>query len=398
MTSTAADRGAGTGVPAPAGQRATGASSARSPGLAEVLRHLGSGATLELPRALDGDPPTVTVVVPCYNYGHFLPAAVASVLGQDGVAADVVVVDDASPDGSVEVARALARSDARVTVVAHERNRGHIATYNDGLERVTGELCVLMSADDRLAPGALARAAALLRHHPEVGLVYGEAVEFTDEPPAVAGEARAWALWSGASWFERRARAGTNLIKSPEVVVRSSVQRQVGGYRAELPHSGDLDMWLRVASVSDVARVVGPAQAFYRVHAANMHTAVFERDSARSMVVDLEQRMLAFDHAAQFAQGQLAEADRLKAVARASLAEEALTLAARAHWWGHEAVWPVGDLRTFAAGADPTSGRGPAARRLSRAVRFGRRVNTLDELGDRLRERRAAALARRAGV
>ncbi len=70
--------------------------------------------------------PTVSVVVPCYRYGHFLPAAVASVLDQDGVDVDVIVVDDASTDGSADVARGLAAADGRVRVlVAHDERGPH---------------------------------------------------------------------------------------------------------------------------------------------------------------------------------------------------------------------------------------------------------------------------------
>src|SRR5689334_2494944 len=70
--------------------------------------------------------PTVSVVIPCYNYGRYLPDAVASALDQTGVDVDVLVVDDASTDGSAEVALELAREDERVDVLLHEENRGHI--------------------------------------------------------------------------------------------------------------------------------------------------------------------------------------------------------------------------------------------------------------------------------
>ena len=368
------------------------------PGALVRVRHLGSGARLERPKPLIGPRPTVSVVVPCYNYGHFLPDAVASVLDQDGVDADVIIVDDASPDGSAAIAQGLASRDPRVRLVAHARNKGHIATYNDGLELVAGEFCVLMSADDRLAPGALQRAASLMRHHPEVGLVYGTAVDFVEVPPAVRGSMHAWALWSGAEWFEMRAKAGTNVIRSPEVVLRSSVQQAIGGYRQELPHSGDLEMWLRAASMAGIARIVGGAQAFYRVHAQNMHNAVFERLSARGMLVDLEQRRLAFEFGVQCARGRLADADRLGALARKTLATEALMLASRAYWWGHQGDWPVDALQQFATDVDPGSSHSPAARVLGRAVRFGRRRNVADELTDRLREDLAAARSRWAGI
>ena len=96
--------------------------------------------------------PSVTVVVPCYNYGHYLPRALATVLEQPGVDVDAIVIDDASPDGSGAVVRELAAGDERIRAIVHERNCGHIATYNEGLEQATGDYVVLMSADDALAP------------------------------------------------------------------------------------------------------------------------------------------------------------------------------------------------------------------------------------------------------
>ena len=65
--------------------------------------------------------PTVSVVVPCYNYGRFLSDCVHSVLAQQGVDVDVLIIDDASPDGSASVAEAVAAGDDRVRVIRHVR-------------------------------------------------------------------------------------------------------------------------------------------------------------------------------------------------------------------------------------------------------------------------------------
>lgn len=337
-------------------------------------------------------------MVPCYNYGHYLPTAVNSILEQPGVQAEVIIVDDASPDGSVQVAHALAARDQRVRVVEHVKNRGHIATYNDGLEQVSGEFSVLMSADDRLAPGSLSRAVDLMRSRPDVGMVYGAAVDFTDEPPEVGTRPDAWAVWTGADWYRTRVRAGTNVIRSPEVVLRSSVQRRIGGYDPALPHTGDLEMWLRAASVSAIGRVAGSAQAFYRVHATNMHTATFERDSANGMMVDLEQRLAAFDAADGFARGRLAGVDTLTSTAHQTLAAEALTLAARAHWWGHTELWPVEQLEEFALRTDPGAPASRAFHVLERSRRRGRAAMLASEIADRLRCDRAERRRVRLGL
>src|SRR5579875_4019698 len=78
--------------------------------------------------------PTVTVLVPCYNYGRYLEICVGSVLAQQGVAVDVLIIDDASSDNTAEIADRLAASDTRVRVIHHLENRGHIETYNEGID------------------------------------------------------------------------------------------------------------------------------------------------------------------------------------------------------------------------------------------------------------------------
>ena len=109
----------------------------------------------------------VDVLVPCYKYGHLLRDCVQSVLAHPGVDVRVLILDDASPDSTPEVAAQLVREDGRVSCRRHAVNVGHIETYNEGLAWATGEYTLLLSADDLLTPGALGRAARLdaLAHH-----------------------------------------------------------------------------------------------------------------------------------------------------------------------------------------------------------------------------------------
>src|SRR5437868_6552354 len=111
---------------------------------------------------------SVSVFVPCYKYAHYLRACVTSILTQPDVDVRVLILDDCSPDNTPEVARQLVREDSRVEYRRHPTNRGHIETYNEGIEWTSGDYCLLLSADDMLAPGALARAARVMDDHPEV--------------------------------------------------------------------------------------------------------------------------------------------------------------------------------------------------------------------------------------
>jgi glycosyltransferase involved in cell wall biosynthesis len=102
------------------------------------------------------------VIVPCYRYGHFLRECVESVLSQAVENVRILIIDDASPDNTAEVAADLVREDSRVPFVRHTINKGHIATYNEWIEWASADYMLLLSADDYLLPGALSRAANLL--------------------------------------------------------------------------------------------------------------------------------------------------------------------------------------------------------------------------------------------
>jgi glycosyltransferase involved in cell wall biosynthesis len=272
---------------------------------------------------------TVDVVIPCYNYARYLRGSVSSVLSQPGVDVRVLVIDDASSDETAAVGQNLALSDSRVTFRRHESNKGHIATYNEGLIGwSTAEYTALLSADDLLAPGSLGRAVGVMNADSNVGMVYGSTIHFEREIdiPKIDRQDVGLNRWSGAEWLELRCRAGHNVITSPEVVVRGTVQRAVGGYRPELPHAGDLEMWLRIAAVSDIAYISRVPQAFYRVHPKSMMRTVY-----RGSFLDLQQRKAAFDGFFRTNRSALANADYLQDLANRTLAREALWDACRAY-------------------------------------------------------------------
>lgn len=289
-------------------------------------------------------PPSVSVVVPCYNYGRFLPTCVGSALEQPGVGVRVLIIDDASTDDSAQIAANLAAEDPRVEFRAHETNRGHIATYNEGLlEWADGDYSVLISADDLLAPGALARATAVMDDNPDIGFVYGHAARWRDDqplPPARV-QPKGVTVWPGREWLEVICRLGHTVISSPEVVVRTSVQQRIGGYLPELPHTGDAEMWMRFALHSDVAYIKGVDQAYYRIHASQM-------TQERIPLVDLRQRKAAYDALFEAHGHLMPDAEALRRRAGRSMSREALWRACRAYERRRMDSTPVDELSAFA--------------------------------------------------
>ena len=217
--------------------------------------------------------PTIDVVIPCYRYGRYLEQCVESVLNQHDVQPRILIIDDFSPDDSAKVASDISRRHANVQSHLHSSNKGHIATYNEGIEWASSEFFLLLSADDYLLPGSLGRAARLLSEHPEAGFAFGCAMVLGDD-----GTIEPLNPMSNASPGETRILArhafielsgATNIVPTPTAVVRTELQKRAGGYREDLPHSGDMEMWMRLSTHAPVG-FINDDQAVYRRHSSNM--------------------------------------------------------------------------------------------------------------------------------
>ena len=199
----------------------------------------------------------IDVVVPNYQYGRYLGHCITSVLRQDIDRLRLLIIDNASTDDSLEVAQQLARSDPRVQVVAHSSNLGHHASFNEGIDWASSDYFMLLCADDLLVPGCLSRAVAFMEAHPDVHLTFGRAARIQSDdfvPDVPAFQEASWHVMPGAELVEVVCRAGGRYsIDSSTVVVRTSAQKRVGRYRAELPFMDDLEMWLRFACLGRVA-------------------------------------------------------------------------------------------------------------------------------------------------
>lgn len=271
---------------------------------------------------------SIDVAVPCYNYGHLLKTCVDSVLSQSGVDVRVLIIDDTSKDNTAEVGKALAEGDSRVTFRRHAENKGHIATFNEGIDWASAQFFMLLSADDYLLPGALDRASRVMSDKQDVGFTFGNVMVLSSDgtaqrvtPLGQASAAAARQPMSGAEFI--RLSGGTNIVSTPTALVRTSLQKQVGGYHVELPHTCDMEMWLRLASRSAVG-FINDDQAVYRRHVSNMSLGYL----GESMLPDLQQRRKAFE--ILFTQTGAKLTQELQSFLVADLARDALRYAGMA--------------------------------------------------------------------
>ena len=188
----------------------------------------------------------VSVVIPAYRAARTINRAVESVLGQTREPAEVLVVDDGSPDGA-DLAAALARYGDRVTLL-RKPNGGAASARNHGIERARGSAIAFLDADDYWEPDKLERQVGLLDRHPEVGLTSGR--WYAEQP----GGAREVPREPADGVYDQVWRPqGPDVLRAACCVLTSTVlvRRDVLGDHRFVPGlepAEDRDMWCRLVS------------------------------------------------------------------------------------------------------------------------------------------------------
>lgn len=282
---------------------------------------------------------SVDVAVPCYQYGRYLPGCVASVLSQGIDDVRILIIDNASTDDSLDVARGLAATDKRVSVVAHPTNLGLHASFNEGIDWASADYFILLCADDLLAPNCLKRAVAVMEEHPDIDLTFGrELIITSDEPPILPDQPTSdpnWQIMAGRELLERICRTGRPddgvfIISGATAVVRTAAQKRVGHYRAELPHSSELEIWLRFACQGAAAQT-DLIQGVRRIHPVSRSAAGIHNVHMWNVLYEA-----AFESFFAREGASIPQSKRLHRIARNALGERA--------YWGSLATLLRGDV------------------------------------------------------
>jgi len=204
--------------------------------------------------------PLVSVLLVTYNAGRHLAESVASILGQTYQALELIVVDNASTDGSVAALEQNCR-DERLKIVRQEKNLFHNGGLNAGLPHCRGEFIALMDADDISLPNRLERQITTLAAAPEIAAT-GCAALTMDEVGRVTG--REFSVHTSAEI------ACYAQFDMPFIFPTLTGRRELFAhypFRAELAVSHDLDFLARASETSRFLCLHEPL-LHYRRHAA----------------------------------------------------------------------------------------------------------------------------------
>jgi len=226
------------------------------------------------------------VCIPTYNGAEFIAAAIQSVLDQGFADFELIVVDDCSTDGTLDIVRSFV--DPRIHSYQNEERLGIPANWNRSLSFARGEYVCLFHQDDVMFPENLERKVRVLDADQTVSFVHSKAELLIDDsapaPPSTnwMEDAADNFIVDGAHYFRRLLFAG-NLICAPTVLVRRRKLLAWGGFNEGLGFTPDYEMWLKICVNSRVAFLSQPLVR-YRWHGKNAsHAYRFEQGVEESL-------------------------------------------------------------------------------------------------------------------
>lgn len=211
--------------------------------------------------------PKVDVIIPAYNAGRYLTAALDSVFAQSFQDWRIVLVNDGSTDNTAQIAEDYAaRLGPRMRVV-HQKNRGLPAARNAAIQASDGDLLALLDADDIWLPHRLEESVRLMESRPEVGLSYGLITRIDadgNHRETFLGNRHAAEGRVASALYQRLIE-----IPCPTVTFRRSCVEEVGGFDETMRATEDRDLWLRIAFRHAVG-VIPKVIAYYRTSPSSM--------------------------------------------------------------------------------------------------------------------------------
>ena len=204
--------------------------------------------------------PVISVVLPVYNGANYLAESIESILGQTFTDFELILIDDASTDHSLEVAASY--RDRRLIIIRNEENLGLIGTLNKGLGMARGEFIARMDQDDIAFPERFSRQVNFLRRHHDVGLCGSHVIAFDHE-----GE-RYWRYPERDDDIRCRLLFSATFAHPSVMYRRTLITQNDICYDERFPHAEDYAFWIQCMPHCKMANIGEPLLR-YRLHESN---------------------------------------------------------------------------------------------------------------------------------
>lgn len=206
--------------------------------------------------------PKVSVLIPSFNYGIFLPEAIDSVLAQTYDAFELIIVDNCSTDNTVEIVEEYIKKDSRIKLHVNEVNIGMYRNYNQALLLAQGEYIKFLNADDKFHVELLEKFVKILDDYPTVSLVTSHRQYFGDKKDIL------FTPFLGVQPGREmiiETLIDCNWVGEPTTVMFRRKNLNLGLFDTSLLMFADYDMWLRQMQIGNIY-VVDEVLSYFRIH------------------------------------------------------------------------------------------------------------------------------------
>jgi glycosyltransferase involved in cell wall biosynthesis len=248
-------------------------------------------------------PPKASVVIPTYNRRDLLDRAIASVRAQTMSDFEIIVVDDGSTDGTLDLLAGLAVEEPRLRWLRNDRSQGPAGARNAGIARAEADIVAFLDSDDRWLPHKLEASLELFATRQSTGFLATNYWRIGELPMPELGTAymlRHLDRWTTLPVFARHVNqlqltrrpsdierfdvllfaliAGCAWPHTSSVLVRRRLVENVGGFPEQLQRCEDLELWLRLAERAGLVTFAEPLAEYYADGVASKQGARYEAD------------------------------------------------------------------------------------------------------------------------
>ncbi|WP_426328050.1 glycosyltransferase family 2 protein [Pedobacter sp. R-06] len=212
--------------------------------------------------------PQLSVIIPCYNAGEYLPEAIQSLKHvKDDVNFEIIVVNDGSDDISTLT---YLQSIANTCKVVHQENQGPASARNNGIKNAAGEYLLFLDSDNKIRNGYLEKAIDILNNDKGIAVVYGQ--------PHFFGEENLEHRKFNSAAFDLHKLSQANYIDMC-AIVRKKTMDKVGGFDENrfLIGNEDWDLWLNIGINNYKFHFINEVLFDYRIRKNSLHETQSEK-------------------------------------------------------------------------------------------------------------------------
>ena len=206
--------------------------------------------------------PKVSIIMPIYNWAKFIEDAINSILIQDFIDWELIIIDDGSADKTKQIVKAI--KDQRIIYV-YQKNKGRSAARNKAIAMAKGEYLTFLDSDDMFLAGKLRKQVEFLDKNKNYGMVYTSVLNIDEKGKVLDFVYKAT---KSGYIYKDVAFLLPAIITLPAVMVRKDIVTKLGGFDDKMDRFEDTDMWRRMSQKYRIYAMKEPLTKI-RMHSGN---------------------------------------------------------------------------------------------------------------------------------